>query len=87
MRRVTQEVFKRAATRPRRSGQALLDRSGHGRFGTLPTSKVSRRAKTRPNGDAETFATAYYGMKLGIGTWQVPATVNHLMVFVQNSGT
>jgi len=28
-----------------------------------------------------------YGMNIGIATWQVPATVNHLMVFVQNSGT
>ena len=43
--------------------------------------------RRRRRGAAEPALPTAYGMYIGIGTWQVPATVNHLMVFVQNSGT
>jgi hypothetical protein len=51
------EVFKRAATQPRWSGRALLDRSTAGGAEPSEGSASYRRARIRPNGDAETFAT------------------------------
>jgi hypothetical protein len=42
------EVFKRAATPPRGSGRALLDRSGRGRCGTLPGFHVRQTGRNPP---------------------------------------
>src|ERR1019366_9318361 len=66
------EVFKRAATQTRESGRALLDRSGRGRFGTLPGFQCRQTAQNPPERRRGDF---HHGLpvppaRISTSTWQ-----------------